>query len=596
MSFSKDNSNYTETARLTEPEEEFDPYRLQEKPVPRQFRLVRRGLWFHLMGWPVLVVLAQLFLQALGWGFLVAIQYQGQIALPFSTAEWAENNPHIVTLVATLVSTVLAAGESYFFSYALRRSMSLYLLRPMSLAALGASVNIAMRSLVFHRRHWKWPAVSLLFFIMAGIQTPVWSTLITPVRVVISTPLVGHEIDLESPILQQMYNTGTFDVCQRAGRDGAVYGGVPESGYANGETYLGLPAAVSLLSRGFNVSTRGILAAILNDTHVGSWSIPGTVQMQGSRPKGISDTYSMSQQGFTAYVSCTVQTLTNDTTSPTVSWYIDSVKKWGTDLPRPNITHINVSSNCTSIPPVLSREHTDAYVSADGECLWAVGCDPTPEASDNYSNGNYTDLTGRSETSYLVCQIAPKVTIVRADYAGEINVSLMESPESAGTPTVAAGGVAGFFAMYIITDFVWHQQGITVNGVADQLVELSENIADDERFKIESYLRGVIEYSASILRAYLSADGLTFAGGVPSNITRPTSGTWTTQTLGWKQFSSATTLGILIPGIFMFCSTLTLVVVTIYRHRGEIYSDHTQIFDPSDPLHLIAAAAAGGST
>jgi hypothetical protein len=45
----------------------------------------------------------------------------------------------------------------------------------MSLAALGASVNIAMRSLVFHRRHWKWPAVSLLFFIMAGIQTSVYA-------------------------------------------------------------------------------------------------------------------------------------------------------------------------------------------------------------------------------------------------------------------------------------------------------------------------------------------------------------------------------------------------------------------------------------
>lgn len=38
MSFPKDNSNYAETARLTESEEEFDPYRLQEKPVPpRQF-------------------------------------------------------------------------------------------------------------------------------------------------------------------------------------------------------------------------------------------------------------------------------------------------------------------------------------------------------------------------------------------------------------------------------------------------------------------------------------------------------------------------------------------------------------------------------
>jgi hypothetical protein len=160
----------------------------------------------------------------------------------------------------------------------------------MSLAALGASVNISMRSLVFHRRNWKWPAVSLLFFIMTGIQTSVcvlcptprlylhskfrsWSTLLTPVKVVISSPLAGREIDLSSPILQQMYNANDLDVCKKSGtsyfiqysgtvsrsslgRDGAVYGGVPQSGYANGQSYLGLPAAVSLLDWGFNVSTR----------------------------------------------------------------------------------------------------------------------------------------------------------------------------------------------------------------------------------------------------------------------------------------------------------------------------------------------------
>jgi hypothetical protein len=82
-------------------------------------------------------------------------------------------------------------------------------------------------------------------------------------------------------------------------------------------------------------------------------------------------------------------------------------------------------------------------------------------------------------------------------------------------------------------------------------------------------------------------------GTVPLNITRPTSGTWETQTLGWKQFSPATTAWVLIPGIFMACSTLALVVVAIYRHRGDIYSD-SHVFDPSNPLHLIAATAAGG--
>jgi hypothetical protein len=86
---------------------------------------------------------------------------------------------------------------------------------------------------------------------------------------------------------------------------------------------------------------------------------------------------------------------------------------------------------------------------------------------------------------------------------------------------------------------------------------------------------------------------MTFAGEVPFNITTLISGTWETQTLGWKQFSPATTAWILIPGIFMVCSTLALVIVAIYRHRGEIYSD-SHVFDPSNPLHLIAAAAAGG--
>jgi hypothetical protein len=86
---------------------------------------------------------------------------------------------------------------------------------------------------------------------------------------------------------------------------------------------------------------------------------------------------------------------------------------------------------------------------------------------------------------------------------------------------------------------------------------------------------------------------MTFTGEVPFNITTLISGTWETQTLGWKQFSPATTAWILIPGIFMVFSTLALVIVAIYRHRGEIYSD-SHVFDPSNPLHLIAAAAAGG--
>ncbi|KAJ7194014.1 hypothetical protein GGX14DRAFT_587023 [Mycena pura] len=155
-----------------------------------------------------------------------------------------------------------------------------------------------MRSFVFHRRYWKWPAVSLLVLIMTGIQTSAWSTLLTPVKVDISTPLFSYEIDLSSQNLQQMWDSRSLDVCLSAGRDGAVYGGVPQSGYANGQAYLGLPAAVSLLGQGFNVSTRGVLAATLSDTNVGSWFIPATTQTVEKRPANdLAHSYFMVQQG-----------------------------------------------------------------------------------------------------------------------------------------------------------------------------------------------------------------------------------------------------------------------------------------------------------
>ncbi|KAJ7043367.1 hypothetical protein C8F04DRAFT_1074525 [Mycena alexandri] len=550
------------------------------------------------MRWPALVILGQLCLQGLGWGFLAVVKYQGPLALPHAFASWVADNPHLVTLIATLISTLLAGCSSFFFSYALRRSMSLYLLRPMSLAALGASVNISMRSLVFHRRNWKWPAVSLLCFIMAGIQTSVWSTLITPVKVTISTPLVGREIDLASPILQQLIlnDPQTLAVCQAAENGTEVYGGVPESGYASGQSYLGLPAAVSLLGKGFNVSTRGILAASLNDTVVGSWFVPATAQSLDPRLKGISDNYSMVQQGFSADVSCSLETLSNDTSLAVWAEY-DYVESWHANVvAQSNITYVIAFSNCTTSDNAMNI--TDAYTKdgPDAAYLWAIGCDPVAAAPNNYTlimqaSGNYSELSGSVDTSYLVCQISPKMTVINAEYDGEVN-SIVQSVN--GT-SVDGGGAAGKFAMYIITDLVWHQQGLTVNGVAEQLLELSKTVGDDQRFQVvEQYLQGVVEYSGSILRACLSARDLAFNGGVPTNITNPTSGTWNTETMGWKGFSAGTTLWILVPSIFMATSTLALVMVALYRHGGEMLHGEAHSFDPSNPLHLIAVAAAGG--
>ncbi|KAJ7441105.1 hypothetical protein FB451DRAFT_1414765 [Mycena latifolia] len=111
----------------------------EERPsegAPRKPRLrCMPPLWgSKIMAWPTAAILGQLVLHVLGWGFFVV------------------NNSHSVTLLATVISTMLAGFSSFLFSYAIRRSVVIYLYRPMSLGTLGASVSISMRSVVFHRR------------------------------------------------------------------------------------------------------------------------------------------------------------------------------------------------------------------------------------------------------------------------------------------------------------------------------------------------------------------------------------------------------------------------------------------------------------
>ncbi|KAJ7869433.1 hypothetical protein B0H14DRAFT_2727196 [Mycena olivaceomarginata] len=569
-------------------EEDFDPYRLEEtqRPIlPQHFRLTTRGLSFRLMRWPAIVVSGQLVLQALGWGFFAVVKYHGQLALPFSTATWVDNNSLLVTLISTLVSTLLAGVSSFLFSYAIRRSMFLYLYRPMSLAALGASVSISMRSVVFHRRLWKWSVVSLFFFMMTGIQTSGWSTLITPVKVVVPTPLVGDEIDLSSPlldrILQAMARNGTSDLCIFADLDVDMFDGLQQSGYATGQSSLGLPATVSLLDQTFNVSTRGILAANLDGVNVSSWSIPSTTHGVEVLPRGLSVSHSVNQQGFTADIY-------QNRTSPSILRSIDVVTSWSTNRTHSaNVTDVYISSNCT-IEPFTWLNTSEIYVNIDMEYLVSLQCSPVPEAPNNYT----LILSAASGYGWisasLECQIAPKTTLEQVDYGATINATV----ESDVSPALEAAGAAGIFAMHTIYDLIWNSQALDENVVGNQLTVMAVNAgagniapfgddpdSDSKVLRlIEQYLQGVVEFSGSILRTCLSA--CLFPTGVPLNMTRPTHGTYYTQTIGWT-YTSATGW-VLVPGTFIALSTIILVMVALYRHGGEIPKD-THSFDPSNP-------------
>ncbi|KAJ7220943.1 hypothetical protein C8J57DRAFT_1536775 [Mycena rebaudengoi] len=105
---------------------DFDPYDFEERPLlPPRFRYektcpaqcvinpfvlrLHKRQWFsHLFGWPAAVILGQLVLQGLGWGFFAAVKYRQQLPLPFSSAVWVKNSTHSVTLITTLIATFLA--------------------------------------------------------------------------------------------------------------------------------------------------------------------------------------------------------------------------------------------------------------------------------------------------------------------------------------------------------------------------------------------------------------------------------------------------------------------------------------------------------
>ncbi|KAJ7628159.1 hypothetical protein DFH06DRAFT_723330 [Mycena polygramma] len=581
-------------------EKDFDPDALLERPPPRPQRSVR-GFTYKFLGWPAAVILWQTSLQLLAWGFFIVVKIRGQIALPFGLALWVKNNGHLVTLSVTLIATVLAGLSSFLFSYAIRRSMSLYLYRPVSIATLGASVSISMRSIIFHRRSWKWPAVSLVFFILTGVQTSSWSTLLTPVTIIVSTPLVGSEIDLSSPILHQMWSDGsdTLQFCWNVTTSNpTAYASVPESAYAAASAVMGQESTTMVMNQAFNVSTSGILPVLLNSFDVSAWidssAIPATAHTMWSPPGAFSSNYSLDQQGFTMDVSCSFQNLTNSTT-PSLVTAVDTVQSWGDNLDVQdafNITYSQMASTCDA--PLgdfaeMGGNWTAAFTKPESDYVMLITCKP-----DNYTaifafSGKYSWLP------MTVCSVAPKVTRVHANYATLINATVdysgaqIQDPES---PTA-------YTAMSNLFNAVTWSQSIENNELGDHFTAMGERLSTSDSFQLEdvlkvleAYIWGSAEYSASMFRTCLMAN-TTFDDRVPENITVPLHGTLHTETLGWA-YVGRTTGWVLIPGTLLTLATIAVVSAALYRHVGDLPGDSHHRFDPSNPLHLMAAAAAGG--
>ncbi|KAJ6505678.1 hypothetical protein C8R47DRAFT_133960 [Mycena vitilis] len=574
-----------------------------EEAIPRRRRRFRMGAFVRkLIGWPAVVICGQMILQSAAWGLFGVVQSQGFIALPHPAAAWVKNNPHVITLISTQISTILSAISTILFSWGLYQSITLHLHGDgMPLAKFLSFVKISSRSLLLNPRKLKWSFMSVAVFILTGFQTTGWSGLLTPQMYDFVTPLIGYELDLANPRLQQMDNTG-LNFCVANGTDlNAFLVGQTESGYAALKGGLSSSGSLTVMDQTFNVSTAGILPLNLVDIDATSWfpgngttQLPATVYAAVDFPEDISGHYSLIQQGFTADVDCKFQDLTPDTT-PSLRFDNSSVKDWTTGISY-DVTLSQMSSNC-SIPALHGTQ-----TAINATMALAAGADPNTilMIACAEPEGNYTIIIAGSGPRYnflrtTVCTFSPQITKVRVDYSDANPFSGIINSTTLTEKAPDNGGLAGFTAVNTIYNMQSFSQATWTNIMGDELisvlVDLDGSFSDDEvLWATGEYIRGVAEYSGSVLRACLSATSGAFPHGIPGNMSTPTSGQLHREIAGWLHVSTST-FWELIPGTFIAIMTIGTVLVVVAHHAGDPESEP---FDPSDAMHLVSVSAAGG--
>lgn len=258
--------------------------------------------------WPLLVIVGQLSILAIGWGFYAAVVAKGQIPLPVSVANTVQLHPESREYMVTFISVILSTITSFLFAQAIRHGLVVRLASPdaLSVSTLGYGMTVGHKSLIWDVSQIHW-TLTAAFFSLAGItQTPGWTTLFTPRLILIHTPLQGTEIDFSSPAFQESYQSLSPFV-NKTVLWTALIPLYSQSGFTATSARFGDPGYIRLDEFLYNVSTNGILALNLQQSnHSFGFDSPIPVRTFNTTatPQGLSTNYSMTQQGLTANVSC----------------------------------------------------------------------------------------------------------------------------------------------------------------------------------------------------------------------------------------------------------------------------------------------------
>ncbi|KAJ7236828.1 hypothetical protein C8J57DRAFT_1529893 [Mycena rebaudengoi] len=155
---------------------------------------------------PLSVVVGQVFLLAISFGFFGAVRVKGKIPLETRLVDLAQSNPQAMTFFVTFLATAISAFSSYLFTQAVQHAIRVYLTRSGPVSTLRFGILLSRRStrLTFERREIKWVVVGGVFS-LATLDIS-WTSLMTPIQIVVLTPLRGTEVDLTSDTFSSQFD------------------------------------------------------------------------------------------------------------------------------------------------------------------------------------------------------------------------------------------------------------------------------------------------------------------------------------------------------------------------------------------------------
>ncbi|TFY52969.1 hypothetical protein EVG20_g10324 [Dentipellis fragilis] len=606
------------------------------------------------LGWPLAIFVGQLLLLGLAWGFTGAVFFAGPFPVADGLAERISNNPRATALCVTLIATALSLFSTFLFSRAIRYALMYRLSRSLSLFSLYAGIRLSHGAMVFDRRHRGWTVITLFSTVALAAQIAGWTALLTPTDITIRRTIRGTELDLGSDAFQRyLASIGSVGELTSAlmganGEKNVSPMSVPATlidgaAIAEAGRQFGYPAMVTFNGALFNVSTGGILptgSSIYKGPNSGNnqtfnnfagLPLPGRYQFEGHgrvpHPSGFLTRYTMDQQGFTVDVSCqqipdtALPSLTSSGASALNGLRPSGVgqSEWTTTCPDGKIASQTVTTFSGSNHPPGSAVLSNPCFFQNMSSTPTSGADPSTHLLVLVGQGQPYSFIDRT-----VCSIQPVLTGVQVDYGPAINVSRISTSRVLQEPSDGDSNAAalGTLVVSVLNQRINGTQTLAQNMVGDNLAAVFQSIrvggggdADHKIFNeiLEAYVKGIAEFLGTVVRTGLSSQGVWPDDQIPDDMSISTAGELWATTIGFNYESGVGTIN-LLPTSFITIISIGLTLYSFSQRPGT-WDDETNAtgigggigmrrdgnpsssqFDPTNPLHLIVVASAGGMT